>query len=388
MQTVAVGTLLTVNTGRATWTALATVGAFLPMSLLSPIGGVLADRVDRRRWLIVGNALNAVVALGLAALSAAGRASPGAMIALVFLGGSLVALMHPCQSALLPDIVAREDLLAASSLGMVQYNLGRMFGPGVAAAVIRVASFTWAFALNALSYAAAVLALVLIRPRSRSSKRESESVRKSLRDGYRFARGDQACMLAILVHMVVAFFIAPYIALLPAKAALLSGGGATATAGVTAALTTAQGLGAVVGALLVASLAQRFGRNVVIGFNLAILLLVLCVYAAAGGIVATVAAVALAGSLYIGVLSGLSTIVQLRAPDQFRGRVLGLHFMSFNLMYPLGSLVQGALADQVGLGVVTLLGVAVASFLLIIVLVRVWKVNSAPNMLIGAESSE
>ncbi|MDP9070946.1 MAG: MFS transporter, partial [Actinomycetota bacterium] len=87
MQTVAVGALVTERTGRASWTALVAVAAFLPIGVLSPVGGALADRLDRRRWLLAGNLVEAGLATVLAVLSASGRASPGAVTAVVFLTG-------------------------------------------------------------------------------------------------------------------------------------------------------------------------------------------------------------------------------------------------------------------------------------------------------------
>src|SRR5687767_10298541 len=136
MQTVAVGALVTERTGQARWTALVAVAAFLPMGLLAPIGGAMADRLDRRRWLITGNVIGAALATVLALLSATGNASPGAVTFVVLLHGCSFALMLPFYQAMIPDLVPREELLAAASLGSAQYNLGRVVGPALAAVVI------------------------------------------------------------------------------------------------------------------------------------------------------------------------------------------------------------------------------------------------------------
>jgi MFS family permease len=142
MQTVAVGALVTERTGRASWTALVAVAAFLPIGVLSPVGGALADRLDRRRCLVAGNLVEAGLATVLAALSATGRASPGAVTAVVFANGCVSALVLPFQQALVPDLVEREDVLAASSLGLTTYNMGRVVGPALAGALIAASSFT------------------------------------------------------------------------------------------------------------------------------------------------------------------------------------------------------------------------------------------------------
>ena len=129
MQTVAVGALVISDTGSATWAVLVAAGAFLPIGLLSPIGGALADRLPRRPVLAIGNLAAAATALLIAAV-ATGRDNPGALVALVTLQGSASALIGPFQQAILPDLVPQREFLAATSLNSAQFNLGRIVGPG------------------------------------------------------------------------------------------------------------------------------------------------------------------------------------------------------------------------------------------------------------------
>ncbi|MDQ3570497.1 MAG: MFS transporter, partial [Actinomycetota bacterium] len=159
MQTVAVGALVTAQTGQASWAALVAAAVFLPIGVLAPVGGALADRLDRRRWLAIGNLIEAGLAAVLVVLSATGRASPGPVTGVVFLAGCVLALLIPFQQAMVPDLVPTEDVLGAASLGAAQYNLGRVVGPALAGVVIAVSSFTWAFAINAVSFFAVVGAL-------------------------------------------------------------------------------------------------------------------------------------------------------------------------------------------------------------------------------------
>jgi MFS family permease len=115
MQTVAVGALVISDTGQATWAVLVAAGAFLPIGVLAPVGGALADRLPRRLVLAVGNLVAAATALVLALLVAAGHTNPGALVALVTVQGSASALIGPFQQAILPDLVPRSDFLAAVS---------------------------------------------------------------------------------------------------------------------------------------------------------------------------------------------------------------------------------------------------------------------------------
>ena len=355
MQTVAVGALVTERTGRAGWTALVAVAAFLPIGLLAPVGGAIADRTDRRRWLLTGNVVETLLAAGLTALSATGRASPGVVTVVVFLGGCMAALMLPVQQALVPDLVPRDDLLAASSLGMAQYNLGRVVGPALAAVVIAVGSFTLAFAVNAASFLAVAGALLVLRVPA-SAPSTPERLWRSISDGVGVAWREPACRAAIILISLAAFLLSPFIALVPAKAALVTSGGAEATAAMTGALTTAQGVGAVVGALVLAPVAARFGRRRTVVASLVATASTLCVYALAPSVPTAVAALGLVGMLYIGVLTGLSTVVLLRAPDRYRARVSSLFFVALGTIYPVGALVQGVVADRLGLADATLGG--------------------------------
>ena len=358
MQTVAVGALVTEQTGQAGWTALVAVAAFLPLGLLSPVGGAIADRTDRRRWLLVGNLVETALTGGLAVLSATGRASPGVVTFVVFLGGCMAALLFPVQQALVPDLVPRDEVLAASSLGMAQYNLGRVVGPALAAVIVSVGSFTLAFAVNAASFLAVVAALLVLRVPPREPA-PPESLRRAISDGARVAWGEPACRSAILLISLAAFLLSPFIALIPAKAALVSTGDARTTAAVTGALTTAQGVGAVVGALLVAPLADRFGRRRVVVASLLTTAAALCTYAVAPSVATSVAALGIVGLLYIGVLTGLGTVVLVRAPEAYRARVSSLFFVALGTIYPLGALVQGVVADRLGLADATIGGALV-----------------------------
>lgn len=350
MQTVAVGALVTARTGQATWTALVAVAAFLPIGLLAPVGGALADRLDRRRWLAIANLVEAGLATILTVLSATGRASPAAVTLVVLANGCVTALAFPFYQAIIPDLVGPDELLAASSLGVAQYNMGRVVGPALAGVVIAATSFTVAFAVNAASFLAVVAALTVIRVPAVPAHGDDEGLWGRILAGARAARGEPGCRSAIGLIALAAFLVSPFIALVPAKAHLISSGGAKATAGATAALTTAQGVGAVVGALAIASLAARFGRRRLLVFYLVATPASLCAYAATPSVTTAVAALAVVGALYIGILSGLSTVVLIRAPAQFRARVLSLYFVALGTIYPLGALVQGAVADRVGLG--------------------------------------
>jgi len=348
MQTVAVGALVVSDTGSATWAVLVAAGAFLPIGLLSPIGGALADRVARRPVLVAGNLAAAGTAVLLAVLVAAGSDSPAALVALVTLQGAVSALIGPFQSAILPDLVPPREFLAATSLNSAQFNLGRIVGPALAGATVAAFGYPVAFVANAVSFLAVVLALVFVRlgpPGGRTA-----GLFSSVREGFTAARREPSCWAAIQAIAVVAFLASPFIALVPVMAHHLTDGGSRAVAQTTAILTTAQGAGAVVGALLLAPLAGLLGRGRLLGWNLAVLPPVLIAYGASQTRWEAAVLLFLVGLVYIGVLSGLTTVVQLRAPQAYRGRILSFFLVALGVAYPLGSLAQGPVIDRIGLG--------------------------------------
>lgn len=350
LQTIAVGVLVTELTGQARWTGLVAAAAFVPIGVLSPVGGAIADRVDRRRlllWTTVGETVAAVL---LAVVVGTGHATPLAVTLLVFAGGCMTALGFPAYQAILPDLVDREDLLGASSLSMAQYNLGRIVGPALAGLVLVVGSYTWAFALNAVSYGAVMVALLMVRLRGPAPAAEGPArLWARIVAGARGARAEPGCWAAIVAIAVTALLLSPFIALIPAVTVKLFGGGE----GATSLLVGAQGLGAVAGALSLASLARRYGHHRVVVTGLLVLPFLLAAYAVAPTLAAAAVVLVAVGAGYVGVLSGLGTIVQLRAPEALRARILSLYMVALGTVYPLGAVLQGALGDRWGLRVVT-----------------------------------
>ena len=349
MQTVAVGALIVAHTGKATWAVVIAAGAFLPIGLLSPVGGALADRIPRRAALVAGNLLAGAVALAIALLVAARRDSPGLLTLLVTVQGSVSAMVGPFQQAILPDLVPPSEFLAAVSLNSAQFNLGRVVGPALAGVTIAAFGYPVAFVANAASFLAVVAALFFVRLSPPPGRAEQFGLLASLRLGARAARAEPGCRAAIGTIAVVALSASPFIALVPVMAHRLTHTGARGIASATGLLTTAQGIGAVAGALAIAPLAARFGRGRMLIGSLAVLPPVLVLYGFAPSLTFALPALFVVGLVYISVLSGLSTVVQLRAPAELRGRVLSLYLVALGVSYPIGSLVQGPLADSLGL---------------------------------------
>ncbi len=381
MQTVAVGALVVAHTGKATWAVVIAAGGFLPIGVLSPVGGALADRIPRRPALIAGNLLAAAVALVIALLVASGRDSPAVLTVLVTAQGCVGAMVGPFEQAILPDLVPRPEFLAAVSLNSAQFNLGRIAGPALAGVTIAAFGYPVAFLANAASFFAVVVALFFVRLSPPSGRAERVGLLASLRMGGRAAWTEPGCRAAIGTIVVVGLLASPFIALVPAMAHHLTHDGGRGVASGTAVLTTAQGVGAVAGALAIAPLAARFGRGRMLTGSLGFLPPALALYGFAPSLAFAVPALFVVGLVYINVLSGLSTVVQLRAPTELRGRVLSLYAVGLGVSYPVGSLVQGPLADSLGLAWTAAgAGALLATALAVVRVVRpgVFRVLAAP----------
>jgi MFS family permease len=249
-----------------------------------------------------------------------------------------------------PDLVPAEDLLGAVSLQSAQWNLGRVVGPAVAGVVIAAGGVAWAFGLNTASFGAVLLALALIRlPPLRRAQRRSGGVWATIADGVRAARRDDGIRVALLLLLATTFLVSPFIGLVPAVAIKVFHRGAPGTA----ALVTAQGVGAVLSALAAGALAARFGRRRLLLGALLAVGPAAALYGLAPAFPLAVAAILLLGGCYLAVLSGVGAVCQLRAPRELRARIASLFMLAVGGGHALGLVVQGWLGDRVGLPAVT-----------------------------------
>jgi MFS family permease len=367
METVAVGDLVAQRTGQAGWTAFVAAAGFLPMGLMGPIGGAFADRLDRRKLLVAMTALQMACAVVLTLMSFTGHVSPGGVAIVVFVAGCVAGLGFPAYSAMLPDLVPKEDLLAAVSLSQAQWNLGRVVGPALAGIAIALGSYTTAFAVNTISFAAMLLALRALHLAAHPAPTDDDPLWTRIRVGARMAVEEPGVRSAILMISVVALTASPFIALIPAMARVRFDGSSSLTSW----FVTAQGVGAVTGALLLPVLAARFGRFRMLMASFVLLPGALVLYGLAPTPALATAALVGVGATYMFLFSGIGTVVQLRAPAAFRARVLSFYFLALGVLYPVGATIQGPLADRFGLGRVTAAsGIVLLGVVAVIRLVR------------------
>ncbi|OYV72924.1 MAG: hypothetical protein B7Z74_04730, partial [Deltaproteobacteria bacterium 21-66-5] len=338
-----------------------------PALIGSPLGGVMADRYSRQRWIQLNNLAQAAAASALAVAALTHHLSAPLACYLAIAEGFCSSASWAAWQSLLPDLVDQDEVLAAVSLGSAQFNLGRIIGPALAAFTLLVGSPGWCFAANAVSFVVVVVAFSFVRTPARPRATTPLALLRETRAGLHMAWRTRGCRNAIIAVGTVALFISPFITLVPAMAIdVLHSGKVGATW-----LVTAQGVGAVVGALTLPALAKRTSRLTVLRGSMVAMALAEGLYAYAPDLVWAALALVVLGGSYVGTLTGLNTSVQLHAPVKERSRILSLYVLSLSLFYPVGALAQAALAHLFGVRPISL--VAAVSFGLVVMTVSVFR---------------
>ncbi len=349
MQAVTLGIYLFSQTHEAYLLGTVTLASWLPAIIGSPLGGVIAERWSRQRWIQINNFILALCASALTWLAFTHHLTAPWIISLALVEGLSSSSSWAAWQSLLPDLVSHDEVLAAVSISSAQFNLGRVIGPSAAAIAISFGSFGWSFAFNAASFIFVFITFFFVRSAPRNLTKRPITVISDIAVGARAAWTNAACRHAIISVAVIAFVLSPFITLIPAMAqgALHAGKASTGW------LTTAQGLGAVAGAFTLPTLAHRTSRLFVLRGSMVTLAVAVGLYGIAPSLWWSMAALFVMGAAYIGALSGLNASVQLHAPASERSRILSLYTLALSVGYPIGAQLQGVIAGVAGVRQVT-----------------------------------
>jgi MFS family permease len=355
MQNVAVQWLVYQQTGSAAWVGLATFAQFIPLFLAGPVGGVLADRWDRKRLLLGAQSWMMGWSVLLALLTLTGAITAKLVVATVLALGFGFAFHGPTWQSVVPHLVPRAQLTQAIALNSAQMATARILGPAIGGILIPLIGAGGVFVLNALSYVAVLAAVAMLRLPAREPAAQA-SILGELRGGIRYVRAHRELAWLLGAVLAVSLFAAPLVSLLPVYAEDALGGDARTLGMLMACL----GAGSLVGALLLGALADRYRTPALVGGALillgsATLLVAIAPLAGAAAMGATAAAVMLCGGFRLVAVSASNSRLQMRADDLYRGRVLSLLFLAFGGGFPIGALAAGAAADVVGVQWVTAL---------------------------------
>jgi MFS family permease len=336
----------------------------MPLLAFMPLGGAVADRIDRRRILLTSQWFQMAMAMVLGALYVTGHLGMVAIVVIAFSTGLMQSQSAPTYQAVITSLVPRERIANAVALNSLQFNLSRAIGPVVAGLLLASAGAGWCFAANALSFVGVIFALqtISLPPPPVGSR---ESLRQSLRAGLRHVAGTPCLRSATLLGAAASFLAFPLITYLPVIAGDVLKTGASGYS----LLLTSMGTGAIAGAVGTAHRGRAEGRG----------RLMLLAFAAFGVVTIGVSlsrwqwlSMALlvgSGLTLTAALSTLNSLVQEMAPDALRGRVLSIFGLAFRGGGPFGSLVAGGLIRGAGapaiMAAYSALLLCVASFLLL-----------------------
>jgi MFS family permease len=349
MQSVALGIFLTETTRNPLWLGLLTVSAWTPAIIGSPVGGVVADRWSRQRWIQLNNFIMACTASALAVAALTHHLTPELACYLAIGEGLCSSASWAAWQSLLRDLVDPDEVLAAVSLSSAQFNLGRIIGPVFASVALVLGSVGLCFLVNAASFIFVLIVFSFVRtpPRPRPTSRVRFFAETMA--GARRAWSVKGCRNPILAIGAIAVVASPFIALVPAMAIITLHSGKVGTTW----LVSAQGAGAVAAALALPVIAKRTSRVLALQGSIGALAVSLLLYALAPSLILAIVAMVLVGGSYMGTLAGLNTSVQMHAPLAERSRILSLYTLSLSIFYPLGAFVQADLARIYGVRDVT-----------------------------------
>ena len=361
MQNVVLGAYAYQLTKSSTFVGLIIFAQLGPLLLLAMLGGFIADKVDRSRFLILLSleqlAFSVVLALDVRSPSP----SHAVLFTLVLMIGVGNAMFGPAYAAVLPSLVRRRDLAGAISLNAAQMNASRVVGPVIGGIAYHLVGPSWVFAGNAATYLFVVLALGVVSLPARPKPVRTTSHLRELTAGLSTARADPIvgrCLVTVFLFSLLAL---AFIGQMPVVAARNLGiGPQTTSYGV---LYSCFGIGALVGALSIGTVFARTSKPAIVRICLVGYAVVLAGFALLRAALPSYFVIAAVGAFYFAFITALNTTLQTQLDDAVRGRVMALWMMGFGGTVALGNLAAGPIVDAVGITAVLLFGAGVALLL-------------------------
>jgi MFS family permease len=344
MQLVAQSWLVLQLTGSAFYLGLVSFLGQLPIILFTLVGGVFADRSDRRRLLMLSQVVQMAVAVVLTVLVLLDRIAVWHFLVLVFIAGTGQAFGGPAYQALLPGLVEKEDVPNAIALNSIQFNLARVIGPVLAGGALAVLGAAACFGLNAVSFLAVIFALSVIRCRFVPSVSGERSIWTEIRQGVEYAKSKAALWQLTLLGFVITFCGAPLQTLLPVFAQDVFGMGATGYSS----LVAVSGAGSIAGALFYAGWSHRSGQGRFMLKMQLIMAVLLAGFAWSRILPLSIALLFLGGAGMISLFAVITSLVQMATEEGMRGRMMSIFMLSFRGGMPLGDLFAGFVASHFG----------------------------------------
>ena len=336
MQIVAQGWLIYRLTHSAFLLALDQFLGGIPIFLFSLIGGVVADRMERRKILLVSQYVQMACAAVLTVLVALGLVQVWQILCLSFIAGLAQAFGGPAYQALIPTLVDRDDMPNAIALNSIQFNMAVTVGPALAGQALAKLGEKWCFGLNALSFLAPIVSLLMISSRFLPA-RTTESIFSSLKQGIKFIRQQTSMEALTVLAFCMTFLSMPLRTYIPVFVKDIFHRGPETYGN----LLSLMGVGSICGSLIVASKGNMANKG---RFALSVLMVMgasISVFAISKWLPLSYGMLILVGASMMGVFATVTSLVQLITTNEMRGRVMSVYNCAFRGGMPMGNLVSG-----------------------------------------------
>ncbi len=333
-------------TGSPGWVGVTSFLQFLPIVIMSPLGGSLADRFDRRMVLLVAQVAQVVVALLLWAAWVTDHHSIAVIIVLVGISGLITGINIPSWQAFVSELVPREVLLNAVTLNSTQFNASRFFGPAIGGLVLAYLGVAWAFLINAVSFGAVIAALLLISLPTFVAKVTADrpSVWAQFKDSVTYSRARPGIIACFVAVVALGGLGSPMVQLFIVFARDVFHVDDVAYGVLGAAL----GLGAIIAAPFIAGPGSGWRRSRLVEVSMFAYGIAVVSFGLAPVFPVAVLALLVAGAGYLALASTLNTTIQLQVDEAMRGKVLSVYILLLTAALPIGSLIQGGIAQVAG----------------------------------------
>jgi MFS family permease len=371
MQSVAQSWLVYRRTGSSLLLGSVGFASQIPVFLVAPLGGIVADRNNRHRVVIGTQIASMALAFVLAALTLSHRIQVWHVFVLAALLGVVNAFDIPGRQSFLVDMVGKEDLMNAIALNSSMFNGARIIGPAIAGILVAKIGEGWCFLVNALSYIAVLIGLLMMKVQRPVYHAPPGSPLDHIIEGFRFAQRTTPIRNILLLLGVVSLVAMPYSVLMPVFANNLVKGGVSGLGmfmgtrddpravglGI---LMCATGVGALLGALTLATRSGVRGLGRWVAFSCGGFGISLALFSISKSFWLSTALLVPVGFCMMLGMSSSNTLIQAMVPDQLRGRIMAVYSMMFMGMAPFGAFLGGALADRLGAAVTVAMGGVVA----------------------------
>lgn len=345
IQQIALSWLVYRTTGSGFLLGLVTFCSQIPMLLFVPLAGLLSDRYDRRRLMIAAYALAAAQALTLGMLTLSGTIRTWQILLLGFLYGVIMAFETPARQSLISQMVnSRDDLPNAIALNSVLMNSGRLIGPSIAGLLLVFISEGWCFLINSVSFFAIIASTTMMRLPQRKPVNTHKSLSHDLAVAARYAWQTRPIRLFLLLVALISLTASPYTVLMPIFARDVFGGDAH-TLGF---LVGSAGLGAVIGTAFLTTRPNVFELSKLVPFTSATAGVALMLVGLSKIYWLSLVFMACLGFGIIVTAASVNMMLQTIVDEDKRGRIISFYAMAFLGMAPVGGLIAGSLAGQLG----------------------------------------